>query len=244
MRQRLPIAISLAALVVAVLGSTSLGEAARNGVTSGVSKAKQAAGLGAERQAVRRGPRGPRGPRGRRGPRGYRGFLGSPGENGAKGDKGDKGDRGPIGLSKVYEGGYCFQVFLMDCGGLPPIFVSWETWGEGTPFIVTIPNLPAGSYTVNAVVEVTAGSSAGWWVECLLRVPLTGDNVFSGGHSGAWVGNTAGHVGLVSMPITFGATITSTSTLGLKCFRTNGSGLDPQVLYVHITATTVGSRNW
>ena len=88
MRQRLPIALSVAALVVAVLGSTSLGEAARNGMASGVSKAKRAAGLTSSKTASR-GPRGRRGPRGFRGPRGPRGFLGAPGE---KGDKGDKGE--------------------------------------------------------------------------------------------------------------------------------------------------------
>ena len=79
MRQRLPLAISVAALVVALLGATSLGEAARNGVASGVTKAKRATGLGAAKQTARRGPRGPRGYRG------PRGFQGPPGEKGEPG---------------------------------------------------------------------------------------------------------------------------------------------------------------
>ncbi len=91
-KERLPIAISIAALVVAVLGATGLGEAAQNGVTAGATKAKRATGLGAEKSSARRGPRGPRGYRGYRGYRGLRGFQGPPGD---KGDKGDKGDTGP-----------------------------------------------------------------------------------------------------------------------------------------------------
>ena len=91
-KERLPIAISIAALVVAVLGSTGLGEAAQNGVTAGASKAKRATGLGAEKSSARRGPRGPRGYRGYRGYRGLRGFQGPPGDKGDKGDKGDRGD--------------------------------------------------------------------------------------------------------------------------------------------------------
>jgi hypothetical protein len=78
-KQRLPILLSAAALAVALLGSTSLGHAALDGVA----KAKRATGLAAAgKQTARRGPRGPRGYRG------LRGFQGPPGDNGDPGVSG------------------------------------------------------------------------------------------------------------------------------------------------------------
>ena len=65
--QRLAVALSAAALVVALLGATPLGEAARDAVKAGVKSAS----------AKSKASRGPRGPRGYRGPRG---FQGPPGE--------------------------------------------------------------------------------------------------------------------------------------------------------------------
>jgi hypothetical protein len=79
--QRLAVALSAAALVVALLGATPLGNAAQNTVTKVVGVGKSS------KQA--RGPRGPRGYRGRRG------FQGPPG---VKGDKGDTG-----GLPDAFE---------------------------------------------------------------------------------------------------------------------------------------------
>jgi hypothetical protein len=72
--QRLAVALAAAALVVALLGATPLGNAAQNTVTKVVHVGKSS------KQA-----RGPRGPRGARGPRG---FQGPPG---VKGDKGEAG---------------------------------------------------------------------------------------------------------------------------------------------------------
>ena len=72
--QRLAVALAAAALVVALLGATPLGNAAQNTVTKVVHVGKSS------KQA-----RGPRGPRGARGPRG---FQGPPG---VKGDKGETG---------------------------------------------------------------------------------------------------------------------------------------------------------
>ena len=79
--QRLAVALSAAALVVALLGATPLGNAAQNTVTKVVRIGKSS------KQA--RGARGPRGPRG------LRGFQGPPG---VKGDKGDTG-----GLPNAFE---------------------------------------------------------------------------------------------------------------------------------------------
>ena len=87
MGNRLAIAISSAALVVAVLGVSPLGGAAIRAGT-------HAAGLSGKNTT---GPRGPRGPRGRRGPRGGPGRPGARGPTGAKGATGQTGQKGPTG---------------------------------------------------------------------------------------------------------------------------------------------------
>jgi len=71
---RLAVALSAAALVIALLGATPLGNAAQKTVTKVVRVGKSS--------KAARGPRGPRGPRG------YRGFQGPPGI---------KGETGPAG---------------------------------------------------------------------------------------------------------------------------------------------------
>jgi hypothetical protein len=132
-KERLPIALSAAALAVALLGWTSLGQAARNGVATGVEKAKQATGLAAGNQTARRGPRGPRGYRGYRG---LRGFQGPPG---------DKGDPGP---SNAYEFKWATQVAIT--GATPE-----------TATIVAGPTtaVPPGKYAVTA--QIALGGSGG-----------------------------------------------------------------------------------
>ena len=91
MQNRLPIALSLTALVVALLGSTPLGHAAASAVKTGVDKASRSTH---ERSTVLRGPRGPRGKRGRRGPVGPRGPIGPIGLTGARGPTGATGEDG------------------------------------------------------------------------------------------------------------------------------------------------------
>src|ERR687884_1219142 len=71
MKKKLPVALSIAALVVAVLGFTSFGTAA-------FQSSKQSVSPASKTTKVRRGPRGPRGPRG---------AQGVPGPAGPKGDK-------------------------------------------------------------------------------------------------------------------------------------------------------------
>ena len=79
--QRLAVVLAAAALVVALLGATPLGNAAQKTVTKVVRAGKSSKSA--------RGPRGPRGPRG------LRGFQGPPG---VKGDKGEAG-----GLPDAFE---------------------------------------------------------------------------------------------------------------------------------------------
>jgi hypothetical protein len=85
MQNRLPIAISSAALVIVVLGVSPLGGAAIRAGT-------HATGLSGK---ASQGPRGPRGPRGRRGIPGRRGQRGPTGARGATGQKGATGSVGP-----------------------------------------------------------------------------------------------------------------------------------------------------
>ncbi|HEY3050233.1 MAG TPA: collagen-like protein [Gaiellaceae bacterium] len=77
--QRLAVVLSAAALVIALLGTTPLGNAAEKTV-------KKVVRVGKAENSSARGPRGKRGPRGARGPRG---FQGPPGE---KGDPGSPTD--------------------------------------------------------------------------------------------------------------------------------------------------------
>ena len=85
MKERLAIALALAALVVAALGSTSLGQAATGAARASVDKARSSKLAGPLRVKASEVRRGPRGKRGKRGPRGLRGLAGPPGGQGAQG---------------------------------------------------------------------------------------------------------------------------------------------------------------
>jgi hypothetical protein len=106
MQQRLPIALSAAALVVAMLGATPFGEAAGDAASKGLGAAEAVvtdstfdttAGPTATLQRGPRGPRGKRGPRGLRGPRGARGARGARGLRGLRGFAGPAGPAGAAG---------------------------------------------------------------------------------------------------------------------------------------------------
>ena len=91
---RLAVALSAAALVVALLGATPLGNAAGK-------KVKQVVRAGEAEKAGSRGPRGKRGPRG---PRGLRGFQGPPGDKGDPGSPTDgfeARDTTPVSITAV-----------------------------------------------------------------------------------------------------------------------------------------------
>jgi hypothetical protein len=103
-RDKLPIALSSAALVVALLGATPLGHAAADAADGSLALM----GIQAKKKPLRgprgprgfRGPAGPRGPQGLQGPQGAQGPQGPggpPGPSGAAGAKGDKGDKGDPG---------------------------------------------------------------------------------------------------------------------------------------------------
>ena len=116
MRERLPLVLSATAVFIAVLGSTSLGQAAGNAVGQTVQKARSSAGFGPSTSRVVRGPRGPRG---RRGPRGFRGLPGDDGADGTAVAFGRVSGTGVLdatnsmniaSATRVTEGRYCVVV--------------------------------------------------------------------------------------------------------------------------------------
>jgi hypothetical protein len=88
MKERLAITLAFAALVVALLGSTSVGQAASNTLKAGVKNARASKYAGPLQSKVLRGPRGKRGAKGPRGPRGLAGPAGPAGPAGAAGPAG------------------------------------------------------------------------------------------------------------------------------------------------------------
>ena len=120
MGRRLLMVLSLAALLFAVLGSTSLGEAALDAVpfarnadrvdqfhASKTPRAGQLLPLGKNAKfpasvlTVTRGATGATGPTGPAGPQGAKGDTGPTGPGGAKGDKGETGPPGPVALTYI-----------------------------------------------------------------------------------------------------------------------------------------------
>lgn len=91
--------MSAAALAVALLGATSLGNAAQVAVKSGLSAAESALPSAKKKPKVLRGPRGPRGPRGVPGPAGPQGLQGTAGPPGQQGPAGAQGPGGAQGLA-------------------------------------------------------------------------------------------------------------------------------------------------
>jgi len=97
MRERIAIALAFAALVVALLGSTSVGQAASGAMKAGIGKARASHLAGPLRVQAGQVVRGPRGPRGKRGPRGFRGPVGPAGAEGPAGPAGATGATGATG---------------------------------------------------------------------------------------------------------------------------------------------------
>jgi hypothetical protein len=219
MRQRLPIALSSAALVVALLGATSLGEAARNGAASGYTKAKQVTGLSSAKSSARRGPRGPRGRRGLRGIRGPRGFQGPPGDTG---EKGDKGDPGP---GDAYETRSSAAVVI--AGDSP----------DNETIVLTSGALPAGVYAVNAQVDLS-GTGSGL-VTCQARGPgPTGPRL--GTPARLYVGTGIDSVRDGTVVLSFGARLAAVGTLHVGCWEAGGAN-NPSATSASLVAAKAGN---
>ena len=141
LKAKLPTALSAAALVVALLGTTPLGEAAGDIGD----RSLELVGIQAKKPPAR-GPRGPKGPKGDRGlrgliglpgpqglqgPPGQQGTPGNPGAPGVQGDKGEPGTfsgtfrRGQFSIEFTTNG-----IFLRGPGGT--IFVTRDGVGESS----------------------------------------------------------------------------------------------------------------
>jgi hypothetical protein len=219
MRQRLPIALSAAALVVALLGATSLGEAAGDGAASGYAKAKQVTGLSSAKSSARRGPRGPRGRRGPRGIRGPRGFQGPPGDTG---EKGEKGEPGP---GDAYE-----------TRSSAVVVIAGDSASNET-IVLTSAALPVGVYAVNAQVVLT-GTGYGV-VTCQVRGPgLTGPRL--GVPAKLLVGSGSDSVRDGTLSLAFGARLDAVGTLHVGCWE-SGSASNPSATGATIVAAKAGN---
>jgi Collagen triple helix repeat (20 copies) len=152
---RIPLAISLAALAVAVLGWTPLGEATTNAIETHFAKnanflqghaPSAKAGKGKIPFAGKNGrlhpswgavgPAGPRGPVGANGVNGANGSQGPPGPSGATGAQGPKGDKGDPGPSNV--------IFRSQLDAA----ITMSVLGGTASTIVTMPNVPAGTWVL------------------------------------------------------------------------------------------------
>lgn len=209
--QRLSVALAAAALAVALLGVTPLGNAARNVVKSGARAAKPSV-----HKASNRGPRGPRGPRGYRGYRGLRGFQGPPG------DKGDKGDP----ASDAYDARNTTPVVIT---GTSPV----------TETIVLVgPTLPAGKYAVTVQV-VLEGVGYGA-VSCQANGPgPTGPR--QGLPATLHVGTGSDSVRVGTLPLSFGAAFATAGTIQIGCWDDQPSGPNPAATASDLVAVTVGN---
>jgi hypothetical protein len=199
--------------------------------------------------AALKGNRGPQGAEGAAGaagpagPAGLQGNAGPQGATGAQGPQGPKGDTGAAGPSNAYETGFCSNLFC-DGSTNDPFEISASSW-DTAAWVDTLDNLPAGDYVVSGQVAIVAAAGSDWRVVCTIRVPLSGSG-WSGGAS-ATVGDVLGDERDTSLPILFGARITSGGTsMGLKCYRAAGSGAagtgtNPSVVYSDFIATKAGS---
>jgi collagen triple helix repeat protein len=254
MRDRMPIALATSALVVALVGSTPLGDAAGRAVVVSAATGHDLVlgrSTGPSAQQVVRGPRGPRGPRGLRGLRGPRGLRGVPGPPGIQGIQGIPGPTGPQGAKgdKGDPGGDGFENFLCSsllsgCTTTPPVID--QSTRTAAPFFLT-KSLPAGSYLVTAEVVIQASDlpTPDWRLSCEGRAPTTGTPAYVG-FASATVGDVAGDTSVTTLVLTFGALLSSTGSAGIHCWREGGSGAggtgsNPIVVYADMTAVQVRS---
>jgi collagen triple helix repeat protein len=126
-RNRAGTALGFAALVVAALGTTSIGKSAGTTLLAKATSTKSTARPLAT--DARRGPRGPRGRPGARGLPGAAGNAGPPGpagpagpqgQTGPAGAKGDKGDQGPLITPEAWR-----EIEPVNTPGGEPDFSGW-----------------------------------------------------------------------------------------------------------------------
>jgi hypothetical protein len=179
-----------------------------------------------------------------RGSRGPQGPVGAQGPAGPQGPQGQKGDRGDTGPSNGFENYYCAAVAYPTCTQ-DPVTIDKPTVFDA-PFFLTM-NLPPGSFIVTAEVTVVAHDNVDppdWRVSCEVRTPPTGPGFAS--DATATVGDANGDSSETTLPIVFGTKLPGGGTAGLKCWRgagsgATGTGANPTVTYVDMTAVQVGA---
>ena len=151
---------------------------------------------------------------------GARGAIGPAGPQGPVGPQGATGAQGPVGPSNAYE--TTFVSWAFDPYYTTDPYEITESDLATAPYIVTSSSLPFGSYTVSGQVTIVAAAAATsyWRVLCQLRVPLSGHGWV--GAATAAVGDQPGYATEVTLPIFFTAQLTSVSSIGLSCIRTDG----------------------
>jgi hypothetical protein len=153
------------------------------------------------------------------GPRGVTGAQGAKGDTGAKGERGGVG---PVGPSTVYAGFYD--------GGISFENDAWPA----TAVIVTLPELPAGAYAIQAKMVATSNSTEDDLTECILDAE--GDTDTENDYLGEGKGDTS----FAPFSLQVVHTFTAPGEVTIKCGHVR-TGTPAGINSIKITAIRVGS---
>ena len=229
MHQRLSVVLAATALVVALLGVTSIGDAARSAVEAVPPFAKRA---GTADNAKRLGGRKPSayvrvGAGGKLSPavlpaavRGAAGPKGDPGPKGDKGEKGDKGDRGPSGLVRAYAKG---------TGGGPTQPLREN---GGKPVTLATVDLPAGRYVAFGSIALS-GAAPNFTGICTLTAGTDQDYGIAAAYNGTGTRNVADDASMMIL-----TELPGTTTVKLGCWTPRaGAWTNARIIAVEVSGT-------
>jgi hypothetical protein len=224
--QRLSVVLSATALVVALLGVTPIGDAARSAVEAVPPFAKRA---GTADNAKRLGGRKPSayarvGAGGKLSaallPATAHGAAGPKGDPGPKGEKGDKGDRGPSGLVRAYAKG---------TGGGPTQPLKEN---GGKPVTLATVDLPAGRYAVFGSIALS-GAAPNFTGICTLSAGSAEDYGIVAAYNGTGTRNVADDASMMVL-----TELPGTTTVKLGCWTPRaGSWTNARIIAVEVSGT-------
>jgi hypothetical protein len=244
MKGRLAVALALAALVVAALGSTSVGQAASNAAKASINKARSSQLAGPLRVHASQPARGPRGKRGKRGPAGPAGPSGPAGPAGATGPAGPAGAPNPNATTL---NGYAANGLIRTARGVGPPYPSSVPLGacgsaESEVAAVTI-SAPGPGY-VDVAGSVTArNTGAGGTV----RAHVLGSNGELSSYLYSSVGSSSGTAVLATLSPAWVYTVTAAGTVTIRlraCSFASGAdafGGQLRAVYAPFGSTGAGS---
>jgi Collagen triple helix repeat (20 copies) len=226
MRQRLPLALSILALTIAVLGATPALEAGSTvkralfasnaGTVNGIKASRtpkpgQLVPLNASGRfpasVLARGPRGPIGPRGPQGVQGVQGLQGLQGLAGVTGPQGPQGIPGVDGAASVILRSR--EVTSLNIGG---------SGIAGGSDVVVIPMVPAGGY-----VAIFTGDIIGRPLYDFYRCQLHGPSgVLAEGVTSA--GGPDPAEGASNLTLMAGVVLSEPATVTVRCWHDNITG--------------------